>query len=53
MSKLIGFLGATVGGWIGWWIGEKVGIMTAFFLSILGTAAGIYFARRWLADFLP
>jgi len=27
--------------------------MTGFFLSILGTAAGVYFVRRWLAEYLP
>jgi len=27
--------------------------MTGFFLSILGTAAGVYFIRRWLGDYLP
>ena len=47
MVNLIGWIGATVGSAIGWWIGEKVGFMTAFFLSVIGTAAGVYFARRW------
>lgn len=48
MSKLLTFLGATVGGAIGWWLGARVGIMTAFFVSMLGTGVGIY-AGRWLA----
>jgi len=45
---LLTFLGATVGGAIGWWLGARVGIMTAFFVSMLGTGVGIY-AGRWLA----
>jgi len=48
VSKLLTFLGATVGGAIGWWLGARVGIMTAFFVSMLGTGVGIY-AGRWLA----
>jgi len=41
-------LGATVGGAIGWWLGARVGIMTAFIVSMVGTGLGIY-AGRWLA----
>jgi hypothetical protein len=42
-------LGASVGGAIGWWAGAHFGIVAAFVLSLIGTAAGVYFARRWLA----
>jgi hypothetical protein len=51
MSKLLTFLGATVGGAIGWWLGARVGIMTAFIVSMVGTGLGIY-AGRWLAGAL-
>jgi hypothetical protein len=47
MTKLLGFIGATIGSAIGWWIGAKVGIMTAVFVSAVGTGAGIYAARRF------
>lgn len=53
MSKVVGFIGASLGGSIGWWAGAPVGIMTAFFLGIIGTAAGGYFAKRWADDHLP
>jgi uncharacterized membrane protein YeaQ/YmgE (transglycosylase-associated protein family) len=46
MTKLFGFIGATVGSSIGWWIGQRAGIMTAFMLSIVGTALGLYLGRR-------
>lgn len=46
MTKLLVFLGATVGGYAGWWCGERVGIMTAFLVSIVGTGAGMYLGRR-------
>ena len=48
MSKLLTFLGATVGGAIGWWLGARVGTMTAFMVSTVGTGVGIY-AGRWLS----
>jgi apolipoprotein N-acyltransferase len=46
LSRILYLVGATVGGAIGWWIGERVGVMTAFFLGLVGTAAGIYVGRR-------
>jgi len=46
MSKLLTLLGGTVGGAIGWWLGARVGIMTAFFVSVVGTGAGVYAGRR-------
>jgi cadmium resistance protein CadD (predicted permease) len=53
LGKILVFLGATIGGAAGWWIGAHFGFMTAFFVSIVGTAAGIYIARRWLRGLLP
>lgn len=50
MAKLLGFVGSFVGGSIGWWLGALVGVMTAFMLSIVGTGAGIYLARRMAAE---
>lgn len=46
MRKLFALIGATLGGWIGWAIGERFGFMTAFFVSIVGTALGVYAAHR-------
>jgi hypothetical protein len=48
MERIIVFVGASVGGALGWWLGAQVGVMTAFFVSIVGTGAGMYFARRWI-----
>lgn len=50
MTKLMSFIGATIGSAAGWWLGAKVGIMTAFMVSMVGTGIGIYFARR-VADY--
>jgi uncharacterized membrane protein YeaQ/YmgE (transglycosylase-associated protein family) len=46
MAKLLGFIGATIGGWIGWAIGAPVGIWTAFAVSMVGTGVGIYYGRK-------
>jgi hypothetical protein len=46
MSKLLTLLVATIGGAIGWWIGARVGTMTAFMVSMVGTGIGIYAGRR-------
>ena len=46
MNKLMGTIGATVGSSIGWWLGAKVGMMTAFAISMVGTGIGIYAGRR-------
>jgi hypothetical protein len=43
---------ATVGGAFGWWLGSYVGFMMAYFVSIFGTAAGVYLGRRWTALYL-
>jgi hypothetical protein len=52
-EKLIVTLAATLGGGIGWWLGEQVGFMTAFCISTLGTAVGVY-GGRWLCrEYLP
>lgn len=52
MNKLLGFVGATVGGSIGWWLGQRAGIMIAFLMSVVGTGAGMYAARRLFSDYL-
>ena len=46
MRKLLGFVGATLGGAGGWWAGAHVGMMTAFMVSMLGTGAGMYAGWR-------
>jgi hypothetical protein len=47
MTKLLGFVGATVGGYAGWALGAALaGTFTAFTLSIVGTGFGLYWGRR-------
>ncbi len=49
MKKVLGFIGATLGGALGWWVGDAVGLMTAFIVSTVASGIGLYLARR-LAD---
>ncbi len=53
MGKLIGFLGASLGGTLGWWAGARIGVMTGFICGMVGTGGGLYFARRWAQENLP
>ena len=46
MVKLYSFIGATFGSYAGWALGALVGFTTAFMVSTVGAAAGIYFGRR-------
>ena len=43
MTKLLGFVGATVGGYAGWALG---GTFLAFIVSMIGTGFGLYWGRR-------
>jgi hypothetical protein len=51
MSKLLAWVGASAGGAVGWWAGDRIGLFSAFILSIVGTGAGLYLGRR-MADAL-
>ena len=53
MEKLLIFIGATIGSYAGWWIGGQVGTMTAFLVSMVGTAIGVYYGRRVAKQYLP
>ena len=46
MKAILYLILSTVGGGLGWWLGSRLGIFGAFFLSLVGTAAGVYFATR-------
>ena len=49
MRKLLGWVGATLGGDIGWWAGAGAGMMTAVITSAIGTGAGLYLGW-WASD---
>lgn len=47
LTKMVLFITTTIGGSVGWWLGAKVGFMTAFALSIVGTGLGLYFGKQF------
>jgi hypothetical protein len=47
MSKMLGLFGAIMGGWLGWRLGLLLGSLPAYFLGVVGMAAGLYLARRF------
>jgi len=49
MKELCILVGMTCLGWVGWWIGAKVGLMTAFTLSGIGSILGVYVDWRILS----
>jgi hypothetical protein len=49
MKKLLGWVGATVGGAVGWWAGARVGLMSAVVVSAVGTGVGLYLGW-WTAE---
>ena len=51
VSKIIAIVGSMVGGYAGRWAGAFVGVMTAFFLSVVGTGLGVYAGRRMVRHF--
>jgi hypothetical protein len=53
METMIVLITSTILGGIGWWLGEFVGIFTAFMVSIIGTAVGVYWGRWIVRTYLP
>jgi uncharacterized membrane protein YeaQ/YmgE (transglycosylase-associated protein family) len=53
VTRVVVFVGASAGGWLAWWAASSFGTMTAFMASIVGTAIGIYAARRWASYYQP
>jgi uncharacterized protein YcfJ len=52
MKKIIIVLSVSIGGWIGWRLGEYAGVMTAYFLSVVGGAAGLYIGRKIMRNYM-
>lgn len=50
MEKLLVIIGMTIGGYAGWALGAKVSFFAAFVLGMVGTALGLYLARRYARD---
>lgn len=53
MTGLFVIFFSAMGGAIGWWLGERLGFMTAFLLSVVGSALGVYYGRKLAKRYLP
>jgi hypothetical protein len=53
METWVVLIASTVLGGVGWWLGQMIGLFTAFALSMVGTAAGVYLGRKFVRDYLP
>lgn len=51
MRKLMTLVWTTIGSGIGWWLGARFGFMSAFFLSVVGFGAGMWYGRRIAARY--
>jgi len=52
LSTLVVWLGGAVGGGLAGWLASPLGMFGAFMISLVGTAAGIYFTRRFARQYL-
>lgn len=46
MKQLLVLLFSTAGSAAGWWLGARLGIMTAFVLSMVGLGLGMWWGAR-------
>lgn len=52
VTRLLGFVGATIGSAVGWWLGAHVGVMTAVLVGAVGTGVGLWAGVRLAANYL-
>ncbi len=53
MRWMLVLLVSSITGAAGWWLGAFMGFYAAFFVSLVGTAVGVYFANRLAKHYLP
>lgn len=46
MKKVFVLVLTTIGSSAGWWLGARVGIMTAFIVSMVGFGVGMWYGAR-------
>jgi hypothetical protein len=42
----------SLGAAAGWWLGAGLGLMTGYFLALLGASAGLYLGRQFGRNYL-
>lgn len=46
MKRIVTFIFVVAFGWLGWVVGDKIGFMTAYFLSGFASILGIYLSWK-------
>jgi hypothetical protein len=52
MTRFFSLVGAALGGWGAWRLGLHLGLLVAYFASVLGTAGGLLLGRRLAENLL-
>jgi hypothetical protein len=52
MQRVLALICATILGGIGWWLGGYAGLMTAYLVSVVTSAAGWYIGTRIAQEYL-
>jgi hypothetical protein len=52
-STILVLIAGSIGGAVGWWLGDRLGIFGAYMLSVVGTAAAMYYTRRLTRTYFP
>jgi predicted esterase YcpF (UPF0227 family) len=51
MKTVLVLVGSSLGGWAGWSLGQHFGMTSAFMVSLVGTALGVYAARWFIREY--
>jgi hypothetical protein len=51
VTKLLGFIGLTLGSYLGWAAGAPFSMGAAIMLSMVGSGVGLYVGRRIARDY--
>ncbi len=52
MKKIFLFITTSLGSWLGWKLGASYGIMTAYWLSVVGSVVGVVAGVKFNSRFL-
>lgn len=52
MRKIVMIASVTLFSWLGWMLGEDIGVMTAYWLSVVGSLVGVVTGVLFNRNFL-
>ena len=51
LKRVLAIVGLMAGGWLGWVVGSRANPYAAYFMSVLGSAFGLYVTMRWASRY--